>query len=170
MLSDQIERLYKEEKVKMLAYVRSHTVERARDAEDLVQDVMLKMFRVLNMNTKIENLAAYAWQSLKNLIIDNRRRKEIDYDEINDHLVDLAADEHGPEEAMLREHFSEYMSGALKTLKPSETAIWHATEVEAKSYQELSEEWKEPIGTLLSRKYRAEKKILDILNKKFEEK
>ena len=164
MVSRDIERLYTEEKTKMLAYVRSHSSERTRDAEDLVQDVMLKMFRVLNMNTKIENLAAYAWQSLKNLIIDNRRRKEIDYDEIDDHHRDMAAEEQGPEELMLREHFSEYMRQALKTLKPSETAIWLATEVEGSSYQELSEAWNEPVGTLLSRKYRTEKKILNYLN------
>lgn len=164
MVSNQIERLYKEEKAKMLAYVRSHTAERARDAEDIVQDVMLKMFQILNMNTKIENLAAYAWQSLKNLIIDNRRKKEIDYEEIDDHHVELTTGEQGPEELMLREHFSEYMSQALKTLKPSEAAIWHATEVDGLSYQELSKSWSEPVGTLLSRKYRTEKKILDHLN------
>jgi RNA polymerase sigma factor (sigma-70 family) len=165
MVSDQIERLYREEKAKMLAYVRSHSVERTRDAEDLVQDVMLKMFRVLNMNTKIENLAAYAWQSLKNQIIDNRRKKEILIEEIDDQHKDFEVDEHGPEELMLREHFSEYMNIALKELKPSELAIWRATEIDGLNYRELAAVWNEPIGTLLSRKYRAEKKILDVLNK-----
>ena len=148
----------------MLSYVRLHMDDRTRDAEDIVQDVMLKMFQILNMNTKIENLAAYAWQSLKNLVIDNRRKKEIDYEEIDDHHIDLTAEEQGPEELMLREHFSEYMAQALKTLKPSEAAIWHATEVEGLSFQELSEAWSEPLGTLLSRKYRTEKKILDHLH------
>jgi RNA polymerase sigma factor (sigma-70 family) len=165
MVSNQIERLYREEKAKMLAYVRSHSVERTRDAEDLVQDVMLKMFRVLNMNTKIENLAAYAWQSLKNQIIDNRRKKEILIEEIDDQHKDFEVDEHGPEELMLREHFSEYMNIALKELKPSELAIWRATEIDGLNYRELAVVWNEPIGTLLSRKYRAEKKILDVLNK-----
>jgi RNA polymerase sigma factor (sigma-70 family) len=165
MVSNQIERLYREEKAKMLAYVRSHSVERTRDAEDLVQDVMLKMFRVLNMNTKIENLAAYAWQSLKNLIVDNRRKKEILIEEIDDQHKDFEVDEHGPEELMLREHFSEYMNIALKELKPSELAIWRATEIDGLNYRELAAVWNEPIGTLLSRKYRAEKKILDVLNK-----
>lgn len=165
MDSKHIERLYREEKVKMISYVRSHSAERTRDAEDLVQDVMLKMFRVLNMNTKIENLAAYAWQSLKNLIIDNRRRKEILGEEIDDQHEDFAIDELGPEELMLREQFSDYMNVALKQLKPSERAIWQATEVEGLSYQALAANWNEPVGTLLSRKHRAEKKILEILNK-----
>ena len=164
MTSKHIEGLYREEKAKMLSYIRSHMDERTRDAEDIVQDVMLKMFRLLNMNTKIENLAAYAWRSLKNLIIDNRRKKEYDNEQIDDHHEELAETGAGPEEAMLREHFSEYMQTAIKKLKPSEKAIWIATEIEGRRFRELTVIWKEPVGTLLSRKHRAEKKILDTLN------
>ena len=169
MDSKHIERLYREEKAKMLSYVRSHSSERTRDAEDIVQDVMLKMFRLLNMNTKIENLAAYAWRSLKNLIIDNRRKKEHYNEQIDDYHEELASSEAGPEEAMLKEHFSEYMNRALKELKPSERAIWIAAEIDGTSFQELAEVWNEPIGTLLSRKFRAEKKILNKLNKFYKE-
>jgi len=164
MESKHIERLYREEKAKMLSYVRLHSNDRTRDAEDIVQDVMLKMYRILNMNTKIENLAAYAWQSLKNLIIDNRRRKEHYNEQIDDHHEELASSEVGPEEAMLKEHFSDYMQKALKELKPSERAIWVATEIDGTSFQELAMAWNEPTGTLLSRKHRAEKKILNTLN------
>ena len=164
MNSKHIERLYREEKAKMLSYVRSHMDERTRDAEDIVQDVMLKMFRLLNMNTKIENLAAYAWRSLKNLIIDNRRKREHYSEPINDHHEELAEAGEGPEEAMLKEHFSEYMQTAIKGLKPSERAIWIATEIEGRSFRELTAIWNEPVGTLLSRKHRAEKKVLDTLN------
>jgi len=169
MISKRIEKLYREEKTKMVAYVRSHTTDRTRDAEDLVQDVMLKMFRVINMNTKIENLAAYAWQSLKNLIIDNRRRNVHYTEQIDDRHEEIASSEDSPEEHVLREHFSAYLEEALKILKPSERAIWIATEIECISYQELAENWDEPIGTLLSRKYRAEKKILETLNKYYKE-
>jgi RNA polymerase sigma factor (sigma-70 family) len=138
--------------------------ERTRDAEDLVQDVMLKMFRLLNMNTKIENLAAYAWRSLKNLIIDDHRKKEHDNEEIHDHHALLTDHEDGPESAMLNEHFSEYMKIAIKGLKPSEKAVWVETEVNGISFRELAQTWHEPVGTLLSRKHRAEKKILNTLN------
>lgn len=169
MFSKDIEKLYTSEKANMIAYVKSHMNNRTRDAEDLVQDVMLNMFRLLNMNTKIENLAAYAWRSLKNLIIDNWRRKEQNTDSIEDHEAVLVSDETGPEDNMLKEHFAQYLEQAIRRLKPSEQAIWIATEVEGISYQELSEAWSEPLGTLLSRKYRAEKKILNTLNTLYEE-
>ena len=165
MNSKQIERLYREEKSKMLSYVRSHSSVRTREAEDLVQDVMLKMFRLLNMNTKIENLAAYAWRSLKNLIIDERRKRSHYNEQIDDHHEMLVSHEIGPEEKMLKEHFSEYMQRAIRELKPSEQVIWVETEINRVSFQDLAVEWNEPIGTLLSRKHRAERKILDTLNK-----
>ena len=70
---------------------------------------------------------------------------------------------------MLREHFSEYLNKALEQLKPSERAIWIATEIEGIPFQELAESWEEPMGTLLSRKFRAEKKILNTLNNFYKE-
>lgn len=165
MNSNHIERLYREEKAKMLSYVRLHSSERTREAEDLVQDVMLKMFRLLNMNTKIENLAAYAWRSLKNLIIDDHRKKGTYNEQIDDYHETMATSEAGPEEAMLKDHFSEHLKKALKELKLSEQTIWIETEIKGRSFQELARAWNEPTGTLLSRKHRAERKILDTLNK-----
>ncbi|MEA2076609.1 MAG: sigma-70 family RNA polymerase sigma factor [Candidatus Marinimicrobia bacterium] len=170
MDSNQIEKLYREEKSKMISYVRSHMQDRTRDAEDLVQDVMLKMFYVVNLDKKIENLAAYAWRSLKNLVIDNLRRS-ISRNAGNDDpdYESLPSADTSPEDHMLREHFSEYLDRAINQLKPSERAIWIATEIECKSFQMLSEIWEEPLGTLLSRKYRAEKKILNTLNNLYKE-
>ena len=170
MISDRIEKLYREEKSKMISYVRSHMDDRTRDAEDIVQDVMLKMFYVVNLDKKIENLAAYAWQSLKNLVIDNLRRsisRNVGNDDPD--YESLPSTDDSPEDCILREHFSEYLDQALNQLKPSERAIWIATEIECKSFQMLSEIWEEPMGTLLSRKYRAEKKILNTLNTLYKE-
>jgi RNA polymerase sigma factor (sigma-70 family) len=169
MIRKRIERLYREEKEKMISYIRSHTDDRARDPEDLVQDVMLKMFSILTLNTKIENLAAYAWKSLKNLIIDNRRRPAIWNNDIDmDDQRDLS-DINTPEDNMLREHFSEHLNHALMQLNPSERAVWIATEIDGDTFRELAETWEEPLGTLLSRKYRAEKKILNYLNTIYKE-
>ncbi len=170
MISDRIEKLYREEKSKMISYVRSHMDDRTRDAEDIVQDVMLKMFYVVNLDKKIENLAAYAWQSLKNLVIDNLRRsisRNVGNDDPD--YESLPSTDDSPEDCILREHFSEYLDQALNQLKPSERAIWIATEIEGKSFQMLSASWEEPMGTLLSRKCRAEKKILNTLNTLYKE-
>lgn len=170
MLKSQIEVLYREEKSKMISYVRTHMTEQTRDAEDVVQDVMLQLFSVVDLESRIENLAAYAWQSLKNLVVDSYRKRRIRQQNSLDEKSDqLESRDCLPEDQMLREHFSVHLDQALNALKPSERAIWIATEVEGQTYQDLAEIWEEPIGTLLSRKYRAEKKILNMLNNIYKE-
>jgi len=48
---------------------------------------------------------------------------------------------------------------ALKQLRPDEQAVIIATEFEGQTYEELSDEWDVPLGTLLSRKHRALSKL-----------
>lgn len=154
----------------MITYVRTHMTEETRDAEDIVQDVMLKLFSVVDLESRIENLAAYAWQSLKNLVVDSYRRRQIRKQDSLDEMNDMIrSEDKSPEDQMLRDQFSVHLDRALNALKPSERAIWIATEVEGQTYQDLAEIWEEPIGTLLSRKYRAEKKILNMLNNIYKE-
>ena len=52
---------------------------------------------------------------------------------------------------------------AIAQLRPDEQAVIIATEFEERSYEELSDEWEIPIGTLLSRKHRALSKLHKIL-------
>ena len=52
---------------------------------------------------------------------------------------------------------------ALDSLTPKQRAIFIATELEGKTFRELSEQWNEPIGTLLSRKSRTIKLLKEKL-------
>lgn len=53
---------------------------------------------------------------------------------------------------------------ALDVLDPKQRAVFLATELDGKSFKELSALWDEPIGTLLSRKSRAVKALKKMLN------
>jgi len=44
---------------------------------------------------------------------------------------------------------------ALDALEPNQRAVWIATQIEGHSFEELSETWGVPVGTLLARKHRA---------------
>ena len=52
---------------------------------------------------------------------------------------------------------------AIDSLSSHERAVWIATELEGATYAELASQWNEPIGTLLSRKSRATKKLQALL-------
>jgi RNA polymerase sigma-70 factor (ECF subfamily) len=51
----------------------------------------------------------------------------------------------------------------ISQLRPDEQAVIIATEFENQTYEDLSEDWDIPIGTLMSRKHRALSKLQKIL-------
>jgi RNA polymerase sigma-70 factor (ECF subfamily) len=164
---------FQKEYGKLVAYVRKSINDTAdRDAEDVVQDVILNIFDRADLTIPIENLAAYIYRSLKNRIIDIFRKKQnlVSYEELNN-------DSNRFELAMLMTNFTTndvpkaeekelvgYLYHAIESLTPNERAVIIATEFEGISFRNLSEIWGIPIGTLLNRKSRALTKIREKFN------
>ena len=134
-----------------------------RDAEDIIHDVAVNIFSKADFSAPINNVAAFVYSSLRNRIIDLFRGKKY-----NVHYQD--ADDEDYREIILKEFADKYFIGsdnaysnkmkaqlieAVNELKPKYKEIIIAAEFEGYTYQELSEMWKVPIGTLLSRRHRA---------------
>jgi len=141
------------------------------DAEDIVGEVMLNLFIKADITGRVENLAAYVYRSLHNKIVDYQRSNSrtmslsscMDEDgEIP--LLELLSD--GTENVsgeVERKEFMRRLSQAISKLEPRQRAVFIATEMKGMSFRELSEQWNEPIGTLLSRKCRAVKALQEML-------
>jgi RNA polymerase sigma factor (sigma-70 family) len=72
-LHDLIEREHKN----LVRYVRSLLRETAdMDAEDLIQDILLKVLKRVGSPVNIENTTAYTYRSLRNRVIDYRRTQK----------------------------------------------------------------------------------------------
>jgi len=147
---------FRRERMRLVRYVRS-LIEDAgdRDAEDIVQDVMLSIFDKADVTIPIENLAAYVYRSLRNKVIDLFRKKQ-DVVSLDEVIVDAGCDTVRDVE---KKELIEQIFDAMDSLPPEQRAVLIATEFEDRSYRELSEEWTVPIGTLLARKSRALNKI-----------
>lgn len=157
---------------RLVRYVKSRVRQISEmDAEDIVADVMLNLVSRLDTAGPVENTAAYVYRSVRNKIADyERSRTKIV------HLEDLA-DENGelpllnmlfttdPSKSSPAERRDEILrlKNAIDKLEPRQRAVLIATELHEKTFRELSEEWNEPIGTLLSRKSRAIKTLKRIL-------
>lgn len=141
------------------------------DAEDIVADVMLSLVSRLEINGPVENLAAYAYRAVRNKIVDyeRKRAKETSLDGMADEdgelplLSMLAAENEEPFDKEDRAERMHRLTDAIGKLEPRQRAILIATELKGKSFRDLSEEWNEPIGTLLSRKSRAVKTLKKLL-------
>ncbi len=151
---------FQKEYFRLVRYVRRLIDDAAdRDAEDIVQDVMLSIFDKADVTIPIENLAAYVYRSLRNKVIDIFRKKE-DVLSLQDVIYDAGYDTAREVE---RKELMDFVFRAVDSLPVEQRAVLIATEFEGWSFRELSKEWEIPIGTLLARKSRAIKNIKEKL-------
>ena len=143
---------FQREYFRLVRYVRRLIDDAAdRDAEDIVQDVMLSIFDKADVTIPIENLAAYVYRSLRNRVIDIFRKKE-DVLSLSDVISETRYD---IQQEVERKELMDFVFRAIDSLSDEQRAILLATEFEGWSFRELSEEWEIPMGTLLARKSRA---------------
>ncbi len=155
---------FQNEYQKLLEYIRYRVSNSflTSSPEDIIQDVALSIYSKLDSGKSVNNLGSYVYRSIRNKIIDlYRSQKNItsleNYNDEEGHnlLLDtIFAEQDGVDEYQFM-HRKRILFNAIEKLKPEQRAILIATEFEKRSFQELSIEWDEPVGTLLARKHRA---------------
>jgi RNA polymerase sigma-70 factor (ECF subfamily) len=167
-----LDKFFRNEYQKLVNFVRNNLEDRYFESspEDIVQDVVLGLIDRLELGAQIGNMTAYIYRSVKNRIIDTRKKKQRNVsierfpDKKNEnYLQNTLTDETSSEETDYQNISPEMLQEAISQLRPDEQAVILATEFEGQSYEELSEEWDVPVGTLLSRKHRALSKLHRIL-------
>ncbi|MCU0845325.1 MAG: RNA polymerase sigma factor [Spirochaetes bacterium] len=159
-----IGRFFKEEYRAMLAYVRGRIRDTAaRDGEDIVQDVMLRLLEAPDPARQIENLAAYVYRALRNRVIDvvRGRRSERSLDAMalegkENTLLDTLVDARiNPVRDLDHAEIRQALFDAIDGLPDEQREALVLTEFEGWTFRELSEATGTPTGTLLARKSRA---------------
>ena len=167
-----LDQFFRKEYQKLLSFVKKNMENRFFNAspEDIIQDVALSLLSKLNVESQIDNLTGYIYRSLKNKIIDSKRKVNNNvsienFRNLNDEntLLRSLSEEQDSEETIME---PAAMYEAIETLRPDEQMILIATELEGRTFDDLSREWEVPIGTLLSRKHRALSKLSTILKEK----
>lgn len=130
------------------------------DAEDIVQQTALSLLGRDDEESSIDYLTGYIYASLRNTAKNmfRKRSREVSAENVDTGHTSSAEDE------LLDEELKAQVDAALMMLDEKSRFVFTQTEFEGKSYKELSELTGEPIGTLLSRKNRAAKKLMIILN------
>lgn len=163
---------FRDEYARMVAFVRSRIEDAAdRDGEDIVQDVMERVFSLADFTVPLDDLASYVYSALKNRVIDamRRRKRQVSLDmpvgEDDATLADFLADARydAARESDKRE-MREKLFAAIDSLGSDQRAIILLTEFEGRTFAEVSAETGVPLGTLLARKSRAMKRIRERLS------
>jgi RNA polymerase sigma factor (sigma-70 family) len=150
----------KNEYARMKHYVRGILAEAAdRDSEDIVNEVMARLFEKANVSAPIEDMAAYVYRSLRNNVIDILRRRKAGSESVNDerspafHLSTGAKE--SPEKIYETKEIQERINRAIESLPDELRDVFLMNEVEGKPFRAIAEETGIPAGTLMARKARA---------------
>lgn len=127
-----------------------------RDAEDIIQDVALKLFSGADRYAPINNVAGFVYKSIKNKIIDVMRgTKKLNSVDIDGDLLDLDDALNQSDNSYTSDQMILVLKECIEQLKPPYKDIIIAVDFERYSFREISIETGISIGTLMSRRHRA---------------
>jgi RNA polymerase sigma-70 factor (ECF subfamily) len=142
------------------------------DAQDLLQDTLLRAFRGFHTYRPDTNCRAWLCRILKNTCINRyrkvqRRPAEVDFESVEEtresHIMRTARQTCDPEEALLKGRLRESVCQAFAELSPPYQQTIALSVVGGYSYHEIARVMGCPIGTVMSRKHRARKLAQEIL-------
>jgi len=144
-----------------------------QEADDLLQDTCLKAFRFLDRYQRGTNFKAWIFKILTNVFNSRYRKAQRDHQirqkvEEDGHQAHVLAqgptrDAQSAEEQILDQIMSEDILAAMQKLPPEFRMAVLLSDVEEFSYKEIAEIMDCPVGTVMSRLYRARRQLQRLL-------
>lgn len=141
------------------------------DAEDLVQESYLRAFRSMHQFTEGTNLRAWLFRILTNTYINEYRRRQrrptsasldgIEEFYLYDHLVDSRVQpvDERPEDVVIQKLTVDDVTQAIEALPEEFRQVVLLADVEGFAYREIAEIVGIPVGTVMSRLFRARRRL-----------
>lgn len=146
----------------------------ATDAEDLVQDLLIKIYPRREELKQVEKLRPWLARVMYNLFIDHKRRHSrspvhlaVDNNSGDEDgggpLDQIASESAGPEEETARHIDLAHLQASLAQLSDDHRLVLMLHDIEGYTLEEMTAIVESPIGTLKSRLHRARARLRDIL-------
>lgn len=141
------------------------------DADDLLQDTLMKAFRFFDKFEKGTNMKAWLFQIMKNSFINNYRKSskepnKVDYEDVQNFYENIKAEDvksqHYQSDAF-SDVLDDEITSALSKLPDDFRTIVFLSDVEGYTYEEIADFVDCPIGTVRSRLHRARKMLYSLL-------
>lgn len=156
---NRLSTFFNEEYHSLRGYVQSRIDDTSeRDAEDIVQDVALRLFSKAVDYSPINNIGGFVYSSIRNRIIDLMRTKKDTVNEDGDfetQWAEFAELFYSEASNNYPENLQEALKQGIKALKPVYQDIIIAVDFEGYTYKEIALDTGISIGTLMSRRHRA---------------
>jgi RNA polymerase sigma factor (sigma-70 family) len=155
-LQFEIGKVYKAEKSRLLAYIRSR-VENREDAEDILHDVFYHTLQGVSVTDQIDNVLAWLYTAARNRIIDWYRKKRLQtvpLEDMEKYGIEALLADAGlhPEQSYYRNLIAEALIESVEALPEEQRMVFVLQELEGMTFKEIAGMTGESINTLISRK------------------
>lgn len=143
------------------------------DAEDLLQELLLKLYPRTDELARVEQLRPWLARVLYRMFIDEKRRSNrsplhLAIDNSPDDNVPAALDEHRqteepPESGLQRSHDQQLVEACIRRLSGDHRDVLLLHDIEGYALKEMEAILDCPIGTLKSRLHRARARLRELL-------
>jgi RNA polymerase sigma-70 factor (ECF subfamily) len=133
-------------------------------AEDLVQDTMLKAYRAWRQYRPGTNAKGWLLTILRNTFINDYRRRKLepvamDLEAVEPHALYRAVEQSDPEGAFFSKIVDAKVLEAIDALPPEFREVLVLSDIEGMRYAEIAESLQVPVGTVKSRLFRARRQL-----------
>lgn len=140
---------------------------RRENAEDLVQELLVRMVPRLDELRRLEKPGPWLAKSLYHLFVDEtRREKRSPISLLEESMIEVetvASSHEGPESFLSKGRWLEQVERALYRLNADQRSLIALHDMEGYTLPELSEMLDTPVGTLKSRLHRARATLRELL-------
>lgn len=107
-------------------------------AEDVVQEVLIKVWKKRADIAHIENKEAWCMTVTRNLALDKLRRRKVIHDDVDEHR-NIADQNMSPYRSLQSDETMSIIKTAINQLPEAQQQVIHLREVEGYTYQEISD-------------------------------
>lgn len=141
-------------------------VKSREEAEDVVQDVLSKLWRTRKNWDRIDNLEAWSMRITKNMALDHLRSRKYRRTEGVEQLEQHSGDSITPLEQVEQQDAMTHIRQLIDALPENQRLVIHLREIEQKSYQEICELLDMPMSQVKTNVFRARNKLKTALLKR----
>jgi RNA polymerase sigma-70 factor (ECF subfamily) len=109
------------------------------EAEDIVQDTLMKLWERRDELEKVENLEAFALTMARNLAIDRKEKMDNQHMSLEEEEHDRPDDRQGnTDSGVMRQETRSFINDIINALPEKQRTILQLRDIEGKSYKEIA--------------------------------
>jgi RNA polymerase sigma factor (sigma-70 family) len=136
---------------------------RVEEAEDSVQDALIKLWTRRDELANYSSIEAFAMTVTKNLCLDRIRSKAFQTERLSERQVSTLRQD--PEEILEKDDFTGFVRKIIEKLPDQQKAIMHMRDIEGLEYEQIAEVMELNVNAVRVNLSRARKKVRDMILK-----